>query len=151
MELKISIEGLNRWKRALEDKLEVAVVKGWESAVERAPAAGETPYATGQLRQSLRFQKTGDLEYSIISPMGYGAFIEFGTGPKGKTTGAVEDFPNDPQPNISYHSGEVLVTRSRGELLDEPYIRHTQGMVAQPFLRPALLVAVEKFKELLSK
>ena len=39
-------------------------------------------------------------------------------------------------------------TRHR-ELLDEPYIRRTQGMVAQPFLRPALLRGIEVIKELL--
>lgn len=151
MELKIAIskDQIERWKKSLQDKLEIAAVKGWEAAVERTPAAGETPYATGQLRQSLRFQKTGDYEYTIFCPSPYGVFLEFGTGPLGRATGAMPDFPNDPQPSLSYHNGEVLVTRHNGVLLDEPYIRHTQGMVAQPFLRPALLRAVEVLVDLL--
>lgn len=149
IEVTITPQQLQRWKSSLEDKLEVAAVKGWETAVERTPAAGETPYSTGQLRQSLRYQKTGDLEYTLFCPQSYGVFLEFGTGPKGKATGGMPEFPEDPQPNLPYHSGEVLVTRSRGRILDEPYIRHTQGMEAQPFMRPALLKAIEVLKKLL--
>lgn len=120
-------------EKSLQDKLEIATVKGWEKAVELAPAAGETPHSTGQLRQSLRFQRVGDFEYEIVCPMNYGTFLEFGTGPRGQMTGGMPEFPNDPQPELQYHNGEVLVTRSNGMLLDEPYIRHTLGMIAQPF------------------
>lgn len=151
LEIKLTERNLDKFRKNLQDKLEIAAVKGWEAAVERAPAAGETPYSTGQLRQSLRFQKTGDLEYTIFCPMSYGIFLEFGTGPKGRATGGMPEFENDPQPSMSYHSGEVLVTRHNGELLDEPYVRHTQGQVAQPFLRPALIVAYEELKRLMQK
>ncbi len=127
--------------------MEVAAIKALEAAVERTPAAGETEYSTGQLRQSIRVQRVEDLEFELAVPMPYGIFLEFGTGPRGAATGRMPEFPNDP--DISYHSGEVLVTRHRGELLDEPYIRRTQGMIAQPFLRPALLRGIEVIKELL--
>ena len=148
LDVKVNID---KFKKDLDDILEVAAVKAWETAVARTPAAGQTPYANGQLRQSLRFQKTGPLEYTIFCPVSYGAYVEFGTGPKGRATGKVEEFPNDPYPLIDYHNGEVLVTRWKGELLDPPVIRHTQGMEAQPFLRPALLEGVEWLKKLLSK
>lgn len=148
MDLEINFN-VNRFRADLENKLEVAAIKAWEAAVERTPAANETPYATGQLRQSLRFQKTGELEYTIFCPASYGIYLEFGTGPKGSATGAMPEYPNDPYPEISYHEGEVYVTRWRGQLLDEPIIRHTQGMEAQPFLRPALLVGVDWIKKLL--
>lgn len=151
LEIKFKPKDLAAFKQQLQDKLEVAAIRGWEAAVERTPAAGETPYSTGQLRQSLRFQQTGELEYTIFCPMGYGLFVEFGTGPKGQATGAMPEFENDPQPGMHYHSGEVLVTRSGGQILDEPYIRHTQGQVAQPFLRPALIVAYNEFKRLLEE
>lgn len=151
LEISIPVSTIDRWRQDLQDKLEIAAVRAWETAVERTPAAGETPYSTGQLRQSLRFQKTGDLEYTIFCPVPYGAFVEFGTGPRGRFTGAVPAFPGDPQPTLHYHSGEVLVTRSRGRLLDEPYIRHTEGMVAQPFLRPALLEGLKVFIDLVNK
>ncbi len=142
-----SKETANQLKKRLKDIMEVAAIKALETAVERAPAAGETPYSTGQLRQSIRVQRVEDLEFELSVPMAYGIYLEFGTGPKGAATGRMEEFPNDPV--ITYHAGEVLVTRHRGELLDEPYIRRTQGMVAQPFLRPALLRGIEVIKELL--
>ena len=148
LDVKVNID---KFKKDLDDILEVAAVKAWETAVARTPAAGQTPYANGQLRQSLRVQKTGPLEYTIFCPVSYGAYVEFGTGPKGRATGKMEGFPNDPYPLIDYHNGEVLVTRWKGELLDPPVIRHTQGMEAQPFLRPALLEGVEWLKKLLSK
>ena len=153
MELKIKIpqKSLEALKQDLENRLQVAAIKGWERAVELTPAAGETQHSTGQLRQSLRVQKTGDLEYTRFCPMDYGIFVEFGTGPRGRATGSVSEFENDPQPSISYHTGEVLVTRHNGQLLDEPYIRHTQGMQAQPFLRPALLYAIKTFIDLMKE
>lgn len=140
-------ETISQFKKRLKNIMEVAAIKALEAAVERTPAAGETPYSTGQLRQSIRVRRVEDLEFELAVPMAYGIFLEFGTGPRGAATGRMEEFPNDPV--ITYHTGEVLVTRHRGRLLDEPYIRRTQGMVAQPFLRPALLRAIEVIKELL--
>ena len=153
MEIKLKFDASqqNAFRKSLEDKMQVAAIKALEAAIERAPAAGQTPYSTGQMRQSLRVQKTDDLEYTLFCPMSYGIYVEFGTGPRGKATGAVAEFENDPYSEISYHTGEVLVTRSRGRILDEPYIRHTQGMEAQPFLRPALLEGVKWLKKLLEE
>lgn len=153
MEIKIKLDPaqLATFKKNLEDKLEVAAVRGWEKAVQLTPAAGQSPYSTGRLRQSLRYQKTGDMEYTFFCPVPHGVYLEFGTGPRGKATGAMPEFENDPQPGLSYHTGEVLVTRARGQILDEPYIRHTQGMEAQPFMRPALMEAIKVFEELLKK
>nr|DAH56657.1 MAG TPA: putative tail-component [Caudoviricetes sp.] len=148
LELKIDVDA---FKKGLENKLEVAAIKAWEAAVERTPAAGQGPYATGQMRQSLRVQKTGELEWTLFCPASYGVFVEFGTGPRGAATGQVPEYPNDPYANISYHSGEVLVTRWRGEILDEPFVRHTQGMEAQPFMRPALLTGIEWLKKLIQE
>ena len=142
-----SKETANQLKKRLKDIMEVAAIKALETAVERTPAAGETPYSTGQLRQSIRVQMVSDMEFELYVPMRYAFFLEFGTGPRGSATGRMSEFPNDP--DITYHSGEVLVTRHNGRLLDEPYVRKTQGMEAQPFLRPALLRAVEVIKELL--
>ena len=148
IEISISSnETAEQLRKRLRNIMQVAAIKALETAVERTPAAGEGPYSTGQLRQSLRVQETGDLEFEIFVPMGYGMFLEFGTGPRGRASGSMPNFPNDP--NINYHTGEVLVTRHKGQLLEEPYIRHTQGMEAQPFLRPALLRGVEVLKELL--
>lgn len=140
-------ESAKSLKKRLQNIMEVAAIKALEAAVERVPAAGETKYSSGQLRQSIRVQKIDDLEFQLSVPMHYAMFLEFGTGPKGAATGRMPEFPDDPE--IQYHSGEVLVTRHRGELLDQPYIRRTQGMVAQPFLRPALLRGIEVIKELL--
>ena len=151
LEVKLPPGSVSNFRKGLEDKLQVAAVKAWEAAVERAPAAGETPYSTGQMRQSLRVQKTGAFEYTIFCPRDYGVFVEFGTGPRGAATGAVPEFENDPYPTIHYHDGEVLVTRHNGRLLDEPYIRHTMGMEAQPFMRPALLEGYKWLVKLLSK
>lgn len=136
-------------RERVKNVMEVAAIKALEAAVERTPAAGETPYSTGQLRQSIRVQRVEDLEFELVVPRGYGIFLEFGTGPRGAATGKMPEFPNDPV--IEYHSGEVLVTRHKGKLLEEPYIRRTQGMEAQPFLRPALLRGIEVLKELLEK
>lgn len=151
MEIVVTLkpEDIRGMRSSIDQKLQVAAVKALEAAIERTPAAGETPYATGQLRQSLRVAKTGDLEYTIFCPRDYGAFLEFGTGPRGQATGKVEGFENDPYDEIVYHQGEVIVTRANHRMLDEPYIRHTQGMEAQPFLRPALMFGYEKLKELM--
>ena len=140
-------ETISQFKRKIKNAMEVAAIKALEAAVERTPAAGETPYSTGQLRQSIRVQRVEDLEFELAVPMAYGIFLEFGTGPRGAATGRMPEFPNDPV--INYHAGEVLVTRHKGQLLEEPYIRRTQGMEAQPFLRPALLRGIEVLKELL--
>lgn len=151
LEIKFDVANEQTFRKHLQDVLQVAAVKAWEAAVERAPARGEGPYSTGRMRESIRFKQTGPYEYTLYCPISYGIFNEFGTGPKGRATGAVREFPNDPQPSMNYHSGEVLVTRHRGQLLDEPYIRHTQGMQAQPFMRPALLEGVKWIKKLLSQ
>lgn len=137
------------FRKHVQDVLDIAITKAFEAAVERAPASGQTPYSTGQMRMSIRFTTPSEFERQLICPMPYAVFNEFGTGPRGRATGAVPEFPNDPQPSMQYHSGEVLVTRHNGKMLDEPYIRHTQGMEAQPFLRPALLVAIETLRKLL--
>ena len=134
-------------RERVKNVMEVAAIKALEAAVERTPAAGETPYSTGQLRQSIRVQRVSDMEFELYVPMRYAYYLEFGTGPRGSATGRMSEFPNDP--DITYHSGEVVVTRHNGRLLEEPYVRKTQGMEAQPFLRPALLRAVEVIKELL--
>lgn len=76
-------EDIKGLRSSLDKKLQVAAVKALEAAVERTPAASETPYSTGQLRQSLRVAKTGDLEYTIFCLRDYGVFLEFGTGPRG--------------------------------------------------------------------
>ena len=151
MEIVVTLkpEDIRGMESSLDKKLQVAAVKALEAAIERTPAAGETPYSTGQLRQSLRLAKTGTLEYTIFCPREYGIFLEFGTGPRGRATGKVEGLENDPYDDIAYHSGEVIVTRANHQLLDEPYIRHTQGMEAQPFLRPAILYGYEVLKELM--
>ena len=151
MELKV--EFTPEAQAALQEKfkfvLEAAGQKAVEAAVERAPARGEGPYATGLMRERIRGQMTGDNEFTLFCPAGHGIFVEFGTGPKGQVSGAWPDFPDDPQPSMHYHNGEVLVTRAGGHMLDQPYIRHTQGMYASPFMRPALLEGVKWIKKLL--
>lgn len=151
MNIKLDERFLVQYKQNLQNKLEVAAIKAWEAAVERAPAAGETPYSTGQMRQSIRVQKTGEWEYSLLCPQSYGVFVEYGTGPRGKATGAIEEYPNDPYSSINYHEGEVLVTRHRGRILDQPYIRRTLGMEAQPFMRTAILEGKKWLDKLLTE
>jgi hypothetical protein len=134
-----------------QDMLQVAAMRGREEMVERLPARGQTPYSTGRLRESVRFEQTGPLEYMYYVQQSYGIYLEFGTGPKGQATGAVPEFPNDPQPSIAYNGGEVLVTRWRGRLLTIPIVRHTMGMEAQPYVRPALVMAMDLLRKLLSE
>lgn len=154
MDIKLTMKDV-KVQSGLEDMakhcLQIAATKGWEQMVARLPAASQTKYSTGQLRMSTRVEKTGDKEYTYYVQMPYGIYVEFGTGPKGRETGAWPEFPNDPYPSISYHQGEVLVTRWRGRMLEVPYVRHTQGMVAQPFLRPGLVYAMDFLIELLKK
>ena len=52
MEIKISLppQALKQWNESLEQKLQVAAVKAWETAVERTPAAMEGPYANGLIK-----------------------------------------------------------------------------------------------------
>lgn len=138
-------------KKMLESILQVAAQRGWEEMVERLPARNETPYSTGRLRESIRYEKTGPTEYTFYAQMPYAVYVEFGTGPKGRATGAVPQFPDDPQDRIFYHTGEVIVVRYRGRLLESPVIRYTQGMEARPFIRPALIIAVEQLRNLLKK
>lgn len=152
--MKIDVKfDVKAFDKQLEQKLQVAAVKAYEVAVERAPAAMEGPYSTGKMRQSIRFQKTGKLEYTIFCPMPYGIYNEFGTGPRGSRTGRwVElDAKNDPFFGIKYHSGVVGITHYRDHMFVFPRERHTEGMQAQPFLRPALVAGLEWIKKLLSK
>lgn len=156
IEVKIPQASIQALQRTCQNVLQIAAQKAYETAVERTLAAGQGPYSTGQLRQSLRVQKTDDYEYTIFCPMYYGVYNEFGTGPRGKATGAWPEFASldgvvDPYSGINYHGGEVLVTRWRGRILDEPYIRHTQGMEAQPFMRPALVEGYKWLEKLLKQ
>lgn len=152
MEIRFTQQELNALRNNLQDILEVSAVRAYETAVERAPASGQGRYSTGQMRQAIRLDKTGEMEWTILSPMPYSIFVEFGTGPRGRATGRrdVEEFENDPYYSIDYHGGEVEVTRWRGQLLKEPFIRRTEGMEARSFLRKGLLVGYEELKRLLS-
>lgn len=135
-------------KKKVRHIMEVAGIKAYEHAVERTPARGESKYSSGQLRESIRMEMVSDNEVMLWSPARHSMFLEYGTGPRGQATGAMPEYPEDAV--ISYHQGEVIVTRHRGRLLDVPYIRHTRGMEAQPFMRPALLRGFEVLKELLA-
>lgn len=142
-----SLKKMDDWKRLI---LVTAGQKAVEAAVARTPARGQGPYATGYMRDHIRGQMTGYDEFTIFCSAPYGMYVEFGTGPKGKASGHVKDFQDDPQLNMKYHTGEVLVTRSGGQLLDEPYVRHTQGMYAAPFMRPALLEGAKWIAKLMN-
>ena len=59
VEISVSpTETASQLKKRLKDIMEVAAIKALEAAVERTPAAGETPYSTGQLRQSIRVRES---------------------------------------------------------------------------------------------
>ena len=40
------------FRKHVQDVLDIAITKAFEAAVERAPAAGQTPYSTGQIAKS---------------------------------------------------------------------------------------------------
>lgn len=147
LDIQVDQQSIRHINATLDQLLEAAAFRALDVAKMLTPARGQSRYSTGQLRESLRVQKTGDLEYTLFCPRPYGIFVEYGTGPRGAATHHVEGFNNDPP--LTYHSGIVLVTRHRGHILAEPYERHTQGMVAQPFIRPALLAGYDKLMELL--
>ena len=62
-------------RERVKNVMEVAAIKALEAAVERTPASGETPYATGQLRQSIRVQRVSDMEFELYVPMHYAYYF----------------------------------------------------------------------------
>lgn len=149
--LETTLKGLEELERKIGFIVQVAAQKAYEMAVERTPARGETKYSTGLLRDRLRLSFDGKNEFTLTSPVPYGVYVEYGTGPKGRATGrekSIKDY-DDPYQGIRYHDGVVKVYRYRGQLLSNPILRHTLGMEAQPFLRPALQKGLETIKELL--
>ena len=69
IEIRFTQQELNALRNNLQDILEVSAVRAYETAVERAPASGQGRYSTGQMRQAIRLDKTGEMEWTILSPM----------------------------------------------------------------------------------
>lgn len=89
-------------------------------------AKRRAPVDTGRLRSSISTFKDGPLQHGVVANVEYGAFLEFGTGRLGAGT--------DPGPTPP-------------DYVHGPRI----GMVAQPFLRPALEVVRGRVADMLRR
>ena len=136
---------LQKIDRDAEYALQAAGIRMLETARERTPRAGQK-YATGALGNSLRISNPDRFTVQLSAGVPYAIYMEYGTGPKGKATGAypVRDMEGKEvyQPEIHYHGGFYI--RTDGTKVN------TQGMDAHPYIRPALQAGVNELQKALN-
>lgn len=139
--IRVMIEKIDRDAKYA---LQAAAIRMLETARERTPRAGQK-YATGALGNSLRITNPDEFTVQLSAGVPYAIYMEYGTGPKGRATGAypVRDMEGKEvfQPEIKYHTGFYI--RTDGTKVN------TQGMDAHPYLRPALQAGVDELQKAL--
>lgn len=120
------------------DKAAVTVIHDIAQRVQQAAIAA-APRKTGKLAASIHITWVDKLKAEIKPTEIYGVFQEFGTATKGEfPSGMYEIRPKSP--------GGVLVFQVGGKTVFARVVHHP-GVKAQPFMRPALVQALEPFAE----
>ena len=82
--IRQAIQQLERYKKSLDEKCELLCQKLAEIGVDAAVAT--VSVETGELKDSIRFEKSNDKEYLVIVENDHAALVEFGTGVVGQGT-----------------------------------------------------------------
>lgn len=132
----MAIEGLadllERMQTMTEGDIMGDVAAGVQQAamVIRDEARALCPVDTGDLRRSIiayADQKGTEVHGGVLVGSEYGAYVEFGTGPRGEASHA----GISPDVHPTYHPEGWTYQGEDGEFV------HTRGHPAQPFLYPA--------------
>ena len=118
----MTIQQLISKLKAVRDDSDAVIERGLLKAGEktRSRAVLLCPVQTGELRNSIKVQKTAPLTVSVGTNKEYAIFVEYGTGPAG-------------DPEVPHTSKESWRWQ------DEQGNWHTShGQPPQPFLRPAV-------------
>lgn len=106
----------------MDEVLHMAALEVERRATARAPVNKQVGIGGGTLKGSIRTVRLGMASYAVVSHVAYAAFVEFGTGLRGR---------GSPQP-----------LGVPGEYVHGP----KPGMPSQPFLRPSLMEVEEALR-----
>lgn len=102
----------------------------------QAQAQAKVPRDTGKLSNSITVQRPSQLVRIIGPTVPYGVYVEFGTGSRG-------EFPGKPY-EIKPKNKPYLIFQLNGKTVYAKKVTHP-GIKAQPYMRPAVLAALEPF------
>lgn len=137
--------------RALADDLAFAAGVGPEKAAERliaqtalqvqALAQGKAPRNTGKLSASIHVTWISKTDVIIGPSVPYGVYQEFGTASRGEFPGQAYEIRPKAKPYLVFQvQGRTVVARK---------VIHP-GVKAKPFMRPAVMEALEPFTDRLA-
>ncbi|HEM3541851.1 HK97-gp10 family putative phage morphogenesis protein [Streptococcus suis] len=135
------ISKLRRLSSQRQTEIMAKAIHNAAKNVVQADAKLRAPVNDGDLRAGIkvRMSKSGDPRAEVVSTSDHGAYVEFGTGPKG----AANHAGISPEVSVSYrstpwyvHESQIDVGPYRFQKIGEFYKMF--GQVAQPYLYPAL-------------
>lgn len=93
--LVFKVEGLEKLRKALQEKakdIEQEIGMEIQDSAENIAnnAALEAPVDQGMIKAQISSKKEDDLNYDVVSPIGYSPFVEFGTRSKVKIPAGLE-------------------------------------------------------------
>lgn len=135
------IDKLRRLSSQRQTEIMAKAIHNAAKNVVQADAKLRAPANDGDLRAGIkvRMSKSGTPKAEVVSTSDHGAYVEFGTGPKG----AANHAGISPEVSVSYrstpwyvHESQIDVGPYRFQKIGEFYKMF--GQVAQPYLYPAL-------------
>ncbi|MBS8100634.1 HK97 gp10 family phage protein [Streptococcus suis] len=135
------ISKLRRLSSQRQTEIMAKAIHNAAKNVVQADAKLRAPVNDGDLRTGIkvRMSKSGNPRAEVVSTSDHGAYVEFGTGPKG----AANHAGISPEVSVSYrstpwyvHESQIDVGPYRFQKVGEFYKMF--GQVAQPYLYPAL-------------
>ncbi|HFU3982934.1 TPA: HK97-gp10 family putative phage morphogenesis protein [Streptococcus suis] len=135
------IDKLRRLSSQRQTEIMAKAIHNAAKNVVQADAKLRAPVNDGDLRTGIkvRMSKSGNPRAEVVSTSDHGAYVEFGTGPKG----AANHAGISPNVSVSYrsapwyvHESQIDVGPYRFQKIGEFYKMF--GQVAQPYLYPAL-------------
>jgi HK97 gp10 family phage protein len=135
MGIKVKINGITRLNKKLDQLVEHDLKKAVVDAtgLVKTSATLLAPSTTGQLRQSIKMdvkQEDAAMVGKVFTNQEYAAYVEFGTGRKGKGTYPYEI--EGVQLEYADYNWTFPDPKKEGERI------WTSGQVAQPYMYPAL-------------
>lgn len=130
----MEIKNLDKLMKKLDKLAKVELIKPMQKATKDVQTTAKTnvPVDDGHLRNSISTRVLEDdkgVEGTVFTNVEYAPYIEFGTGPMG----AKNNKGISPNVDVSYRSDSWVYFNEKWERWVT-----TEGMVAQPFLYPAL-------------
>lgn len=139
----IKIKNADKLLKRLNSISDLDVESSVKEATELVHRAAKdlAPADTGLLRESIHMDVTGGAVVTgrVYTNLGYAAFVEFGTGPKGDGT-----YPYDINGlSLTYTNHSWVYTPDEGDTF-----RRTNGKEARPYMYPALKHNEKRIKDI---